>query len=251
MSIDFQLPNISAPTTEGQVAQIRGYLFQFVEKMKWALETLESSAANNGIILETGGPSGASEQKKISTFNELRDLIISNAEIVSAYAGAIKNLYDDSGYYVAKSDFGTYTEKRRAILDVDEETGVTLLMEKDEEIDEENDGEADQTRTYRGCLKIGNVSVAEEGETKYGVSVGQITKVNGTYKFKSSARFTSTSLDFYDINENRIAYIETDENGESNFFIEDAKITETLTIGDYVIKKSEGGLAFIWKGASE
>lgn len=250
MSIDLQLPNISAPTTEGQVAQIRGYLFQFVEKMKWALETLESSNANGGIILETGGSSGASEQKKISTFNELRDLIISNAEIVSAYAGSIKNLYDDSGYYVAKSDFGTYTEERKAILDVDEESGVTLLMEKDAEIDEENDGEADQTRTYKGCLKIGNVTVTGEGETKYGVSVGQVTKVDGKYEFTSSARFTSTGLDFYDDEGERVAYIEIDEiDNTSKFFIRDAQITSSLNMGGYTIQNDPlYGLAFTWKG---
>ena len=249
MSIDFQLPNISAPTTEGQVAQIRGYLFQFVEKMKWALETLESSAANNGIILETGGSSGASEQKKISTFNELRDLIISNAEIVSAYAGAIKNLYDDSGYYVAHSEFGTYKEERRAILDVDEENGVILRMQKDAEIDEENDGEADQKRTYRGCLRIGNVTIGEE-ETKYGISIGQVTEVDDKYEFKSSARFTPTGLDFYDDKGERVAYIEVDEmDHTSKFFIRDAQITSSLNMGGYTIQNEPlYGLAFIWKG---
>lgn len=250
MSIELQLPNINAPTTEGQVTQLRGYLYQFVEKMKWALDNIESSASG-GIAVEASDSSGAATTKKVTTFNELRDLIISNTEIVSAYAGSVKNLFDDKGYYVAQSDFGTYKEERKAILDVSLD-GATLLMEKDAAIDEDSDGEYDQTRLYKGCLKIGDVTTKTDGETKYGVSVGQVTVVGGEYIFTSSARFTSTSLDFYDANENRIAYIETDEtDGDSKFFIEDAQITSTLTIGSYVIKESQEGLAFIWKGATE
>jgi hypothetical protein len=237
---DIQLPNITAPTESGKIQQLCGYLFQLAEKLNWSLNTLENSGGG-GITAEIVSPTGAKETVKVETFNELKALIISSADIVAQYATAAKNIYDGSGAYVAQSDFGTYKEERRAILTMDEATGATLLMTKDAEIEGESE------RTYKGCIKIGDVTVAGDDDTVYGVSVGQVTEVNGIKKFTTSARFTSSSLEFYDAVENRIAYILTDSLGDSRFFIEDAEITSTLTIGHYVIDASGGGLAFTWK----
>lgn len=237
---NIQLPNISAPTETEQISQIRSYLYQFAEQLKWALNTLEKSGGG-GITAEVVTASGGKETVKVETFNELKALIISSADIVTQYAAAAKNIYDGSGAYVAQSDFGTYKEERSAILTMDTVTGATLLMTKDAEIEDES------TRSYKGCIKIGDVTVAKDKDTVYGVAVGQVTEVDGIKAFTTSARFTSSSLEFYDGYENRVAYILTDSLGDSKFFIKDAEITSTLTIGHYVIDASGGGLAFTWK----
>ena len=258
MGFDMQLPNITATTEAGQLAQIRSYLYQFSERLQWALNTFENAEANGGIVVTTSNGTGAAVVKKVSSFNELKDLIVSSADFVESMATEIKRLYDGNGTYVAKSEFGTYKEERSALLETDTETGVTFIMTKDVEIDKDNDGDADYTRTYKGCIKIGDVTLPSDGEAKYGISIGQLTfkeyrtddEVTYVKEFKNSARFTSTSLDFFDENERRVAYIDRTE-GSGKFYIQNAEITNSLIIGGYLIDAGGGGLAFTWVGGDE
>ena len=270
MGVDIRLPNINAPTNEGRLEQIRSYLYQFAEQLNWALTSFEEAANNGGIVVTTSNSNGtgASVVKKVSSFNELKDLIVSSADFVEAMATEIKRIYDGQGSYVAVSDFGTYKEERSALLETDTETGVTLLMTKEATIDEDNDGDADHTRIYEGCIEIGDVTIDDDyhqdGETKYGISIGQLTikkettndKVTYNKSFKSSARFTSTTLDFFDEWGKRIAYIDRRSSGEEfngsalggKFYIQNAEITNALIIGNYYIDAGGGGLAFTWVG---
>lgn len=257
-TFDIQLPQINAPTESGKLEQIRSYLYQFAEQLKWALNNFESAENNGGIVVTTSNGTGAAVVKKVSSFNELKDLIVSSADFVESMATEIKQIYNGSGTYVAVSDFGTYKEQRSALLETDTETGVTLIMTKEATIDEDNDGNGDRTRIYEGCIKIGDVTMPKDGETKYGISIGQLTviedeidgKVTYAKTFKSSARFTSTTLDFFDEAENRVAYIDR-TSGVGKFYIENAEITSSLIIGGYLIDASGGGLAFTWVGGEE
>ena len=258
MGFDIQLPQINAPTEAGKVEQIRSYLYQFAEQLKWAMNTLEEASNNGGIVVTTSNGTGAAVVKKRSTFNELRDTIVNSAEFVESMATEIKQLYDGSGTYVAQSDFGTYKEERSALLETDTETGVTLLMTKNAEIDEDSDGDADLTRKYKGCIKIGDITMPGDGETQYGMSVGQLIIAEDetddvvTYNksFKNSARFTSTALEFFDEAERRVAYIDR-TSGVGKFYIENAEITSSLIIGGYRIDAGDGGLAFTWVGGEQ
>lgn len=255
MGVDIRFPNINAPTSEGRLEQIRSYLYQFVEQLNWALSSFEEAANNGGIVVTTSNASGAAVVKKVSSFNELKDLIVSSADFVESMATEIKRIYDGQGSYVAVSDFGTYKEERSALLETDTETGVTLLMTKEATIDEDNDGDADHTRIYEGCIKIGDVTIPSDEETKYGISIGQLTvkkettndEVTYDKTFKSSARFTSSTLDFFDEMERRIAYIDRTD-GIGKFYIQNAEITNSLIIGNYYIDAGGGGLAFTWVG---
>lgn len=253
MGFDIQLPQINAPTDSGKVEQIRSYLYQFAEQLKWAMNTLEEASNNGGIVVTTSNGTGAAVVKKVSTFNELRDTIVKSAEFVQAIAGEVKVLYDESGTYVAQSDFGEYKEERSALLTVDEQTGVTLLMTKDAEIDVDYDGEADYTRKYKGCMRIGDVTI-DNGDTEYGISIGQMNFIEDgegkeiSREFKTSARFTSTSLEFFDKQDNKVAYIERTDEGVGKFFIQNAQITSSLIIGGYRIDAGGNGLAFTWVG---
>lgn len=259
MGFDIQLPQINAQTDSGKLEQIRSYLYQFTEQLKWALNTFESAENSGGIVVTNSTGTGVAEVKRVSTFNELKALIISSADFVESMATEIKQIYDGSGTYVAKSDFGIYKEERSALLETDTETGVTLVMTKEATIDEDSDGDGDYTRIYEGCIKIGDVTMPDDGETKYGISVGQLTvkenktddEVTYNKTFKSSARFTSTGIQFFDKDEDEVAYIETI--GEtSRFYIHHAEILSSLKIGGYLIDAEEdGGIAFSWVGGEE
>ena len=258
MSVDIRFPNITASTDAGKVEQIRNYLYQFAEQLNWALSSFEAAENNGGIVVTTSNGTGAAVVKKVSSFNELKDLIVSSADFVESMATEIKKIYDGSGTYVAESDFGTYKEERSALIETDTETGVTLIMTKEATIDEDGDGDAEHTRIYEGCIKIGDVTLPQDGETKYGIAIGQLTvkedntgDENGYKKtFKSSARFTSSTLDFYDDMERRVAYIDR-TNGSGKFYIQNAEITSSLIIGGYLIDASGGGLAFTWVGGDD
>lgn len=115
MSIELRFPNISGNEKE-QLVQMRGYLYQLVEQLQWAL--------NN--ITTTGEPSSTSAQapKVISapaapplspqvTFDKLKDLIINSADIVVAYYDKIVEKLN--GTYFAESDFGTFVKNTQQI----------------------------------------------------------------------------------------------------------------------------------------
>lgn len=255
MGLDIRLPNITATTESGKLEQIRSYLYQFAEQLNWALSSFEAAENNGGIVVTTSNGTGAAVVKKVSSFNELKDLIVSSADFVESMASEIKQIYDGAGTYVAESDFGTYKEERSALLETDTETGVTLIMTKEATIDEDNDGSEDYTRIYEGCMKIGDVTLPEDSETKYGIAIGQLTvkkdntsnEESYTKTFKSSARFTSSTLDFFDGMGRRAAYIDR-TNGNGKFYIQNAEITSSLIIGGYLIDAGGGGLAFTWVG---
>lgn len=240
---NLEFPSINAATLPGQMEQVRRYLYQFAERLSWALATLESEERRGGIRVTKTNASGGTEEENVSTFEDLKSLIISSADIVQSFASAAKRIYDGRGDYVAQSDFGTYKEERKTLLDVDEETGVTLLMTEVQRIEVDETGEE---HSYRGCIRLGKVTMPGEDGEVYGVSVGQVEEHNGTKTYTTSARYKSNGIDFYDEMNRRVAGIETNAVGESRFFIEDAEIYGSLILGEY-ITDLEDGVAFVWK----
>ena len=126
MSLDIRLPNINATTDAGQLAQIKSYLYQFAEQMKWAIDTLDSGKTTSIINSNTGksvAASGATAntQTDMSNFDSIKALIIKSADIVDAYYEEIERRI--SGKYVAESTFGTYkSETSQTITETSEKT---------------------------------------------------------------------------------------------------------------------------------
>lgn len=81
---DIRLPNITGDAdAKTQVAQMRSYLYQMVEQLNWALNTLDSgkTAVENGTVISTvSGGSGESTEEVLGKFKRLRDLIEKSAE---------------------------------------------------------------------------------------------------------------------------------------------------------------------------
>lgn len=77
---DIRKPMIMAPTTEGQISQIKSYLIQLVEQLNFALRTLESGGGN--------APSTEVESSPMLTvglFSEIKSLIMKSRDIVDAH----------------------------------------------------------------------------------------------------------------------------------------------------------------------
>jgi hypothetical protein len=238
MSFDLKLPNITAPTDAGKVEQIRSYLYQLTEQLKWALNSIESS--NGGHIVQTGNQSGTkelSEAEAQATFNSIKSLIINSAEIVEAYSEKISKTL--SGEYVAKSDFGEYTEHTTQTINADSKN-VESLYRSIQEIVSDIDNLEHSIIEVNAHIKSGLLYTDDKGVPIYGLEVGQINEIDGEEVFNKFARFTSDRLSFYDKNDTEIAYI-----SDYKLYITNAHITGTLTLGRFVCDTSNG-LAIKW-----
>ena len=79
MSYDISLPNLTAPTTEGQIQQIHAYLYQLAGQLNWVLNTIE------------GGSSVMTEEEAQATFEAIKPLISSSSDILSVYSTKLCN----------------------------------------------------------------------------------------------------------------------------------------------------------------
>lgn len=118
MTFDFRYPQLTGATEREQIQQMRTYIHQLVDELKWALNSVDSQ--NNVVVIRqnqrnaNGGIStiGMDELDDDSVqahFNEIKPLIIKSADIVNAYYDEINKRLE--GLYVAQSDFGTFVEQ--------------------------------------------------------------------------------------------------------------------------------------------
>lgn len=100
--IDIRLPNITATDPAAQMSEVRSYLYQMVEQLNWALNTLDTgSVAQNGdtVVVSNGSAgagSGAMSSDVLENFGSLKSLIIKTAKAANSEIGrlddAIANL---------------------------------------------------------------------------------------------------------------------------------------------------------------
>ena len=239
MSIDIRLPNINATTEKEQLQQVKSYLYQFAEQLKWALNTLEtggsSESGKDTIVLSNA--SEAVEAEK--TFNSIKSLIIKSADIVDSYYEKMSKHLE--GEYVARSDFGEYSENTTADIEANSkaiEQYYTDIQSLQTTLEEINSSLID-TSAY---IKSGLLGYNDDGAPIYGVEVGQTNEIKGEKVFDKFSRFAADRLSFYDRNDIEVAYV-----GDYKLYITNAEITGNLKLGGYIIDTTDG-LAFKWFG---
>lgn len=240
MSIDIRLPNINAANEQGQLSQMRSYLYQLVEQLNWALNTVQDGAVQTVVqpmTAPTASGTAAAEQEAQDTFNSIKSLIIKSADIVNAYYETMRLRMD--GEYVAESDFGVYRRTTAAELSATIDS-VNQLYTDLQSVEETSDGAYDSVRAVTANIKTGLLYTNESGVPVYGLEVGQRNVENGVESFRKYARFTANRLSFYDQNDTEVAYI-----SDYKLFITQAQITGSITLGRYVADMSDG-LAFKW-----
>lgn len=241
MSIEIRLPNITAPTEAGKMQQMQSYMYQLVEQLNWALNTIESSGGGNASSAIVYKQSEAVSSKEAEdTFNSIKALIIKSADIVKAYEQTIMTNFN--GKYFADSDFGTYlVETSREIAE--NSIGVTETYSRVETIDSRVEGVEDEILTTNAYIHRGLLSNGE-----YGIEIGE-TSEDGV--FRQYARFTSDKLSFHDVNGDEVAYIgagATDkENSKCLYVTGKAVFLGEIQLGGYKSDTSDG-LAFTWIG---
>ena len=235
MSFDFKLPNITATSVDGKVEQVRAYLYQLTEQLKWALNSIDSGK-DGYVVVQQGKQSSNAKANDVdaqATFQALKPLIIKSADIVEAYSEAITKSLE--GEYVAKSDFGTYQENTAQTINADSK-GIEELYKSVQKIT------TDVSKIIEANARIrSGILYYDENEVPiYGVEVGQINEVDGVEVFNKYARFISDRLSFYDKNDIEVAYI-----SDYKLYITNAHIAGTLTLGRFEFDTSDG-LAIKW-----
>ena len=243
MSINLRLPNITATSEAGKLAQMQSYMHQLVGELNWALSTVE--AAGNGYIPQTISVQQSetlSPKEAEDTFNSIKALIIKSADIVMAYEKTIMTHFE--GKYFAQSDFGTFIEETNRRIE-ENSKGVTENYTNVQRITN-SDGTGtldileDNIRTTNAYIKRGLLGYDNNGNAVYSVEVGE-TAEDGT--FLKCARFVSDRLSFFDSYGSEVAYI-----GAGCLYVVGKSIfLGEIQLGGYKTDTSDG-LAFTWIG---
>ena len=231
--IDIKYPNITSSTDRGQLEQIRAYLYQLADQLKFALKSIDGDVAK---VLQVN--QGNQDKKEITaeeaqaTFGSVKALIIKSADIVDAYYEEIVKRLE--GQYVAQSDFGLYVESTVQTITADSKN-VEALFESIQEIISDVKNIESSLIEVNARIKAGFLYYDDNEVPIYGIEIGQINEINGEEVFNKFAQFTSDRLSFFDKNDIEVAYI-----SDYKLFITNAQITGTLTLGRFEIDTSNG-----------
>ena len=234
--MDIRMPNITATTPQGQMEQVRSYLFQMVQQLNFSLKAVEDKALEAQTAAE--GSAKNEVQQAQSTFNSIKGLIIKSADIVNAYTEVISHQLE--GQYVAKSDFGTFLNTTIADIQADSEAIEQKYGNFQEILDAL--GERVSEIAANAYIRSGLLDYSDDGHGIYGIEIGQTDTEDGVVTFNRYSRFTSDGLSFFDNNGIETAYIKN-----STLYITNAVVKGTLQVGKYVLDPTYG-LALLWMG---
>lgn len=227
MSYNFRLPNITATTADGKLQQMQSFLYQTVEQLNYALNSIEvgSGPAN---MATSSVPGGGSEKQddNLAKFNDIKSLIIKSAEIIEAYSEKISSKL--SGEYVAQSDFGTFVELTEQELKGNS-TSIEQLFTDLQQIITDIENVEHTLIEVEAYIRSGLLYYDEDGSPVYGVEIGQRNEIDGTEVFNQFARFTAEKLSFFDSNGIEVAYI-----SDTKLYICHVEVTGTYTQGGFV-----------------
>ena len=234
-----RLPNITSPTTEGQLQQVKTYLYQLTNQLNYALKSAEDMEKLQGNSLTSSDNSleGTDAQKAQDTFFQVKNLIIKSADIVNAYYDVITKKLN--GEYFAESDFGTFIKKTTAIIEQTPENATEYYSSVQEIKDTLNN--LDGIRKDNCYIRTGWL---DENNTIAGVEIGMVGTTEAGLTDRAFARFTTNELIFYD---------ESGECKEENILarfakyklhIKDAVIEGNLWLGGYKLDTADG-IAFL------
>lgn len=254
MSYDFRFPNITANTEAGQLLQLKGFLHELVEQLNWAMNSLEKGTYT---VVDAKGNKVSAEQSKdsVSTFNDIKGLIIKSADIVNAYSDEITKRLE--GLYVAQSDFGTYREETAAVLSANS-TDIDVLFKNTQTIESNVDSingvlsVGEDGTTVLGTeawVKIGILAYDASGFPIYGMEIGQKNDTNGSQTSKRFAQYRSDGVHLFDQNDNEVATISNHTLSITNAKINSLVVTDGMEFGGYKIT-TDNGLTFKWGGTA-
>ena len=124
--VNLQLPNIKGDNEREQLKQMQRYLYQLVEQLQFALDTVSVSESPAPVksqmpvrVIQSSPVAMMSLDRGLSddqvTFQAIKPLIIKSADIVNAYYEEINKRLES--LYVAQSDFGKFIEQNSQVIE--------------------------------------------------------------------------------------------------------------------------------------
>lgn len=191
MAYDIRLPNITATTEKGQLEQMRSYLYQFAEQLKYAVNIIDDNTIvmSQEVQKAVNAMDSPTTEQKVKQFSNLKNLIISSADIINTYYEEISRKLE--GKYEALSpEFGIFKEETENTIRGNSEA-ITANFKLLQSVN-------DWVQTTSAYVKTGRLG-EENGIDVYGIEVGQTTvDENGGELFSGMSRFTATKTSFYD-----------------------------------------------------
>lgn len=133
--MNIPLPQLAGGSETEQLQSMKTYLYQLAQQLQFALGSVEQQSLTAQQTAAAAGKSAqaaADGQTPLSTFANVKALIIKSADIVDAYYEEINRRL--SGEYVASSDFGTFREQ--LVQDITENAdGITRAFTSIQTID--------------------------------------------------------------------------------------------------------------------
>lgn len=242
MSIDIRLPNITGRTETEQLSQIKSYLYQFAQQLQWAMSTVEAGIGKTVVTKKDGSVSVVTSGQEASNFNQIKDMIIKSADIVTAYYESIDSMLKLSGHYTASSDFGKFVEDTQNQISATNAKVMQNITDLQAIFDE--NGNIRTELLVNGHIYSGIIEYAKDGEAIVGIEIGQTTTENGVETFNKFARFTAERLAFYDAayQDEPVAYISNYMLVITNAWV---KGNLELGVGNHFLLDTSNGLALI------
>lgn len=242
MSIDIRYPNITARSEKDQLVQLKGYLYQLVDQLQFALNNVGTASSTVVQVATRTAPStGSASVDPTTTFNAIKSLIIKSADIVDAYYQEINSRL--TGVYVAESDFGTFAENTEQYIS-QSSTDIDQLFTNTQAIFTDIANLNFTLAEVNAHIRSGLLDYDESGVPIYGLEIGQKNEVDGTEVFNKFARFTADRLSFYDQNGSELAYV-----SDYKLYINNIQVRGSLQVGGYKdFVDSAGGIVTKWVG---
>lgn len=249
-------PNIAGKTEAQQLEQMRSYLHQLADELNFQLENVSGGNAGYTQTAVKRVVKPVKDESAIANFNDIKALIIKNADIINAYYDEIN--YRLEGLYVAEATFpngsAAFVEQTESKIFADSQR-IDQLYIDNQKIVSNIDGIRNTQNETKANIRTGQLYIVGEEDTVlddelpngtpvYGVEVGQETTKDGVEVFDRFARFTSYGVILYDGNGNEAAYI---TNNRTN--IPNVTINKSMIMGSFVDEVDEnGGIVTKWVG---
>lgn len=244
---EIRIPKITALSAEGQLAQLKSYLYQLTEQLNFALKSVEKQTET--LVKESAASAGTKTGGKdsLAAFNSVKALIIKSADIVDAYYEEINKRLE--GSYVAQSEFGTYKEE--ASVQIKEMSdGITQLFKNNQAIVDSVATLETEIIGVKACIKTGLLYYGSDGAPVYGLEIGQRTEIDGEEVFNKYARFTSDRLSFFEQDGVEVAYF-----SDNKLYVMHVHVKGSFRRGGFVdyIDQSTGEIItkWVWTGGED
>lgn len=236
--VEIRLPELAGGTEREQLQSIKSYLYTLAQQLQFAFDTVARQEA-----APAARQAGVSQpQESRAEFSAIKALILKSAQLTEQVQQQIEKTLQ--GHYVAQSQFGTFrqeTQQRISANSLALEQHFTNLQALSSVVEELSSAVVEVSATIRtGLLEQG-----PEGQSVYGVEIGQQAWENGTVRFRRYARLTAQRLSFYDSNDVEVAYI-----SDRRLYVTGAWVNRLeaghiaarqLTLGDYILEQGADG----------